>query len=131
MVIQGKYYGEPRPLLLPRCFQMGLSTRFVQWDCIVRCFLLNCTILVETFVSPPHFGGKMGLGGEEQQVTPTIVPFSVSVLAVVANKSRNYQMWNSIRLRVWLGGGGGDASKGVGLPPFRSSSIEGNAMQYY
>ena len=28
----------------------------------------------------------MGQGGEEQQVTPKIVPFSVSVLAVVTNK---------------------------------------------
>ena len=41
--------------------------------------LLNSTVLDVTFVSLPSLE-------ENQQVTPTIVPFSVSVLAMVANK---------------------------------------------
>ena len=46
--------------------------------------LLNGTIWGVTFVSPPPHLGEQG--GEEKQVTPTIVPFSVSVTAVVTNK---------------------------------------------
>ena len=38
-----------------------------------------------TFVSSPHIWKSMGQGGEEQQVTPKIVPLSISVFAVVAN----------------------------------------------
>ena len=53
----------------------------------MRYLLLNgtSTILGVTFVSPPHFLGKMGQGGEDTKITPKIVPFSASVLAVVTN----------------------------------------------
>ena len=46
----------------------------------MRLSLLNGTVLGVTIVSPPHLAEQ---GGEEKTVTPRIVPFSVSVLAVV------------------------------------------------
>ena len=66
---------------------MELSTLPVQWNYKVRCCLLNGTMLGVILVSPPHiWERKTGQGGEEKTVTPKIVSFSVSVLAVVANK---------------------------------------------
>ena len=48
--------------------------------------MLNGTILSVTFVSPPHCGKTWDREGRNKQVTPTNVPFSVSMLAVVTNK---------------------------------------------
>ena len=54
--------------------EVGVSTWLVYFV-VMWCFLLGSTILGVTFASPP------------EQISPEIVPFSVSALAVVANKA--------------------------------------------
>ena len=62
-------------------------------------FSLNCTILGVTLFHPPHLAEQ---GGEETRVTPRIVPFSVSVLAVVTHKVETPHACLSLSLSLYI-----------------------------
>ena len=68
------------------------------------CFIVRCVCYTVRFCNccfVPSRLNKMGQGGEEVKVTLEIVPFSVSVLAVVTKQSRNPHIdSNNFRLHL-------------------------------
>ena len=83
----------------------GVSPLFVSWNYIVSFCLLNGTVLRVTF----------GTGRGGTKLTPDIVPFSVSVLALVTNRV-DTAIWY-LFLQGISSGRGHSVSRSYKVPP--------------